>query len=773
MALPSNVSYGKVSGRFISAVGDSSNDPDRFPDGIPVEGIRVEFRASVPMTKNSSATPPATIFLQTVVATTDAQGDLIDATGQKGIYLVATNDPDLNPTNFTYNVNLRGPQNSGLPDINFNFILPANAELDLTTIIPTPSTPGQNLSDWALAVTRTEAARDAAIAARNQAEQFATGGATANDAVIANAIVTNGTQTNNALDAMIAAAIATIPAPEPTLDPDDVDDIVAGAIALQSSQTRAALSTYVTGVVNTAIDNIPDPTPTPVIPTSVVVTTGSETRPSVPTSTVVLWFDTRTSNITTPTNMGPYDIHARQGAATPQPTAAAITSTSLGTITQNSPFSFTLERTGTDPITFSVTAGALPAGLTLNTSTGVISGTPTGTGSYTVTITPANGAGNGTARQFTGTVGSAAPVNTPPTITTTTLPSMTVGASMTQTIASTGSTPITYSVFSGQLPAGLSLNGAVISGTPTTAGSYSFTVRATNSAGVDDQVFAGTVAAPAGTAPTITTTSLPAMTQGVAMSQTIAATGSATITLSVLGGSLPAGLSLSGMTVSGTPTASGSYNFTLRATNSVGFDDQVYTGTVQAPATTPVGLSVFEDTVPTHTVLSDSTALRVGSRFYSPSKKLQINGVRVYEPADATVNAVSDLTVWAYLQNYTGGQMQVPTWDNFAATKTQVGGRTPGQWTEIMFDAPITLNRVSDNLADDVLLVAYQFGTSGKFLQNTDISGQDPRQSVHTDGVYLSENAAFNRSAYKYVNSASGDNSGVYYMVDFLYEVLP
>jgi len=99
---------------------------------------------------------------------------------------------------------------------------------------------------------------------------------------------------------------------------------------------------------------------------------------------------------------------------------------------------------------------------------------------------------------------------TAPTITTTALNALTTGAAFTQTIAATGTTPIAWSVKSGSgsLPAGLTLDSATgtISGTPTTAGAYSFTLTASNNGGSDDQAFSGTVAAPAPTSPTEPTT---------------------------------------------------------------------------------------------------------------------------------------------------------------------------------------------------------------------------------------------------------------------------
>ena len=91
-----------------------------------------------------------------------------------------------------------------------------------------------------------------------------------------------------------------------------------------------------------------------------------------------------------------------------------------------------------------------------------------------------------------------------------------------------------------------------------------------------------------GTPPTITTTTLNALTQNSAFSQTLAATGDATITFAVTVGSLPAGLSLSsGGVLSGTPTASGAYSFTVTATNGAGSDTQAYSGNVAAAGSSP------------------------------------------------------------------------------------------------------------------------------------------------------------------------------------------
>lgn len=82
-----------------------------------------------------------------------------------------------------------------------------------------------------------------------------------------------------------------------------------------------------------------------------------------------------------------------------------------------------------------------------------------------------------------------------PTITTATLPDGTVGTACSRTLTATGTEPITWSVVSGSLPTGLTLTGSAISGTPTTSGAFSFTVRATNAAGSQDKALSLSIAA--------------------------------------------------------------------------------------------------------------------------------------------------------------------------------------------------------------------------------------------------------------------------------------
>lgn len=142
------------------------------------------------------------------------------------------------------------------------------------------------------------------------------------------------------------------------------------------------------------------------------------------------------------------------------------------------------------------------------------------------------------------------------------LPAGAVATPYAQTLAAAGgAAPYAYSLSGGVLPPGLALSGATISGTPTAAGAYTFTLRLTDAAGAETwQTFRLTVYPPGATAlrVTVAASPLPAGTAGAAYGP---------VTLAAAGGSgppswaatgLPAGLTLSASgTLSGTPASEG------------------------------------------------------------------------------------------------------------------------------------------------------------------------------------------------------------------------
>lgn len=138
---------------------------------------------------------------------------------------------------------------------------------------------------------------------------------------------------------------------------------------------------------------------------------------------------------------------------------------------------------GTGSYTFSVSSGALPTGLILNPATGAITGTPTAVGTFTFTITAVDSLGCPGSRQYTVVMaGAGCPVIT---LSPTTLPPGTSGTPYSQVITASGGTTYTYTIASGALPTGFTLNGAtgLISGTTTQTGLFNFTVRATTTGG--------------------------------------------------------------------------------------------------------------------------------------------------------------------------------------------------------------------------------------------------------------------------------------------------
>jgi hypothetical protein len=245
-----------------------------------------------------------------------------------------------------------------------------------------------------------------------------------------------------------------------------------------------------------------------------------------------------------------------------------ITSTSpLASGTVEVPYSQTLVATGgTLPYNWSVTTGTLPSSLTLNPTTGAITGTPTAAGSFSFFVQVADSGSQTATKSFTITIAAGL------VVTTSSLPGGTVGVAYSQTLAAAGGTPpYSWSITVGAPPPGLTLDGptGVISGTPTTsAGSpFSFTVQVTDSLSATASKALSVSIAPA---LSITTSSLPGGNVGTPYSQTLVATGGTLpYNWSVTAGALPAGLTLDASTgiIGGTPSAAGTSSFTVGVTD--------------------------------------------------------------------------------------------------------------------------------------------------------------------------------------------------------------
>lgn len=295
--------------------------------------------------------------------------------------------------------------------------------------------------------------------------------------------------------------------------------------------------------------------------------------------------------------------------------ALAVVTNSLPNGTAGTAYSQSLAATGgLTPYAWSISLGTLPAGLTLNASTGAITGTPTtaGTSNFTVKVTDA---GTGTATAALSITIAPAPLS----ITTTSpLATGAVNANYSATLQSAGGTPpVTWAVTTGSLPAGLALNAATgaITGIPTTAGTTTFTVTATDSTLPTAQTAAKQFSITVNPVLSITTTTLAAGSQGSAYSATVQATGGTTpYTWSITSGALPAGLTLNASTgqISGTPTTAGTSNFTIQAADA---------STPQQTATAALSI-----TVNGATLVISSTTLPNGTVSTAYNTQLNLSG---------------------------------------------------------------------------------------------------------------------------------------------------
>ncbi|MCX6117284.1 MAG: putative Ig domain-containing protein [Proteobacteria bacterium] len=256
--------------------------------------------------------------------------------------------------------------------------------------------------------------------------------------------------------------------------------------------------------------------------------------------------------------------------------------TALSEITAGVNYSYTLAATGgVLPYSFTVSSGSLPSGMILSQSTGAITGVPlaaTSNQPYAFELTVTDAGGIKASKTFLGTVAGSSTSSL--SIVTTTIPAPQAGASYLASIGVTGGTaPYAFSITSGTVPAGLSLNASsgLISGTSTFASqgaAFLFTVTVTDIAGLTaNRSYSGFVTS---YTTSLVPTTLTAASPGSSYSATISTVnGQSPYTYALASGTLPSGLTLNTSTgvISGIVAqaeAGLTKNFTITSTDANG-----------------------------------------------------------------------------------------------------------------------------------------------------------------------------------------------------------
>jgi surface protein len=304
---------------------------------------------------------------------------------------------------------------------------------------------------------------------------------------------------------------------------------------------------------------------------------------------------------------------------------------------------------GIGAITYSISAGTLPNGLTLNSTTGEISGVATVANTFNFTVQAKD------VNNCLGTKGYTIQTICPTiTISPANLNNATVGTNYSQTLTQVGGIgAITYSISAGTLPNGLTLNATTgeISGVATVANTFNFTVQAQDVNNcVGTKVYSIQTICPT---ITISSNSLSNAIVGTNYSQTLIQVGGiGAITYSISAGTLPNGLTLNSTTgeISGTPTVANTFNFTVQAkdvNNCLG--TKVYSIQAVCPTITLAPANLNNATVGTNYSQTLTQVGGISSITYSISAGTLPNGLSL----NATTGEISGVATVANTFNFT------------------------------------------------------------------------------------------------------------------------